>query len=62
VEYREAKAKAEAETNHNKFLRTLAESDPFVEDAHLTRDAYSGRGEPEPDHPILLDPWGYVRQ
>jgi hypothetical protein len=36
--YHEAKAQAEAETNHNKFLRQQAESDPFLEGANLTRD------------------------
>ena len=61
VEYREAKRKEAADTNKNKFLRQQAESDPFLQDANLTRDAYSGRGELEPDPPTLLDPWGNVR-
>jgi hypothetical protein len=61
AEYREAKKKEAADTNKNKFLRQQAESDPFLQDANLTRDAYSGRGELEPDPPTLLDPWGNVR-
>jgi hypothetical protein len=61
TEFREGKRKEAADTNKNKFLRQQAESDPFLQDANLTRDAYSCRGELEPDPPTLLDPWGNVR-
>jgi hypothetical protein len=60
-QYRAEKAKAENETNHTKYLKAQGESDPFLQDANLTRDAYSGRGELEPDPTTLLDPWGNVR-
>jgi hypothetical protein len=61
-EYREAKAKADAQTNHNKFLQSQAEGDPFIDGANLTRDAYAGRGNAEPEQPAKLDAWGNVIQ
>lgn len=50
-----------AETNHEKFVRKESDSDPFLgNDTHLTRDAFSGRAEIEPERPAKVDPWGYV--
>ena len=50
-----------AETNHEKFIRQESDSDPFLgNDTHLTRDAFSGRAEIEPERPAKVDPWGYV--
>ena len=62
-EYQAEKAKADAETNHTKFLRQQAVSDAFLgEDTRLTRDAYAGRGDVEPEQPAKLDAWGNVIQ
>lgn len=60
MEYREARAKAETETNHNKFLRQEADTDPFLAGATLTRDAFAGRADIEPEQPAKLDAWGNV--
>ena len=54
--------KRKTETNHSKFLRSQAESDPFIDGANLTRDAYAGRGDAEPEQPARLDSWGNVQQ
>ena len=62
VEYREAKRKEAADTNQNKFLRQQTASDPFVEGANLTRDAYAGLAEAEPEQAIKIDSWGNVIQ
>jgi hypothetical protein len=62
-QYQAEKAKSDAETNHNKFLRQQVESDPFLgEDTQLTRDAYAGRGCAEEEQPAKLDAWGNVIQ
>ncbi len=60
VEYREATSKTDKETNHNRFLQEQTESDPFLENANLTRDAFSGRGAIEEERPVKLDGWGNV--
>lgn len=61
-EFEAKKAKADAETNHTKFLRQQAESDPFIgEDTQFTRDAFAGRGDVEPERPARLDAWGNVK-
>ena len=60
VEYREAKVNEAADTNKNKFLRQQAESDPWLLNANLTRDAYAGRGEIEPEQPAKLDAFGNI--
>jgi hypothetical protein len=60
VEYREAKAKAATETNHSKYLRREADNDPFIDGACLTRDAYAGRGEMEPEQLEKIDAWGNI--
>ena len=49
------------ETAHEQFLKAETAFDPFLEDASLTRDAYAGWGEIEPEKPLLLDKWGNVR-
>jgi hypothetical protein len=49
-----------AETNHDNFIRMESDSDPFLENANLTRDSFAGRGEIEPERPGKVDPWGYV--
>jgi hypothetical protein len=46
---RRAQAKADRETNHERFIREAGAVDPFLEGANLTRDAFSLRGEVEPD-------------
>jgi hypothetical protein len=62
-QYQAEKAKSDAETNHTKFLHQQAESDSFLgEDTHLTRDAYAGRGDVEPEQRAKLDVWGNVIQ
>lgn len=55
------KEAATAETEHQTFVRQESSFDPFLEDVNLTRDAYAGRGEVDPDKPLLLDAWGNVR-
>jgi hypothetical protein len=47
-----------SETEHEKFVRQESSFDPFLENANLTRDAYSGRGEVEPEQPVRLDRFG----
>ena len=50
-----------AETNQEKFVRKESDSDPFLgNDTHLTRDAFSGKAEIEPERPAKVDQWGYV--
>jgi hypothetical protein len=62
-EYLAAQAAKAREINHDQFLRQQAASDPFLgEDAHLTRDAFAGRGDVESEQPAELDAWGHVRQ
>jgi hypothetical protein len=42
-------AKESSMTNRERFLRKAGTVDPFLEGANLTRDAFSLRGEVEPD-------------
>jgi len=60
-EFQKQVAKEASETTRDQFLRNEAAFDPFLENANLSRDAYSGRGEVEPEQPLLLDHWGNVR-
>jgi hypothetical protein len=46
------------ETAHERFLKDESAYDPFIEDTLLTRDAFSGRGEVEPEKPVRLDRFG----
>lgn len=52
------KESAPAETQHEAFVREESAFDPFLEDSTLTRDAYAGRGEVEPEQPVRLDGFG----
>jgi hypothetical protein len=56
--YQDLAEAATRETEHDKFVRQEASFDPFLEDANLSRDAYSGRGEVEPEKPLHLDHFG----
>ena len=48
--FRRAQVKTERETNHEQFIREAGAVDPFLEtDVSLTRDAYAGLSEVEPD-------------
>lgn len=47
-----------SETEQEKFVREESNFDPFLENTLLTRDAYSGRGEVEPEKPLRLDRFG----
>jgi len=59
--YQELVKAAASETEHEKFINAESEHDPFLEDTtFLTRDAYAGRGEVEPEKPLQLDSWGNV--
>ena len=49
---------AARETSHQRFVKDESAFDPFLEDANLSRDAYAGRGEVEPDTPLKLDRFG----
>lgn len=63
VQHRDAKEKAEKETNHNRFIQEQAVSDPFLgEETQLTRDAFAGRGAIEEEQAVKIDGWGNVRQ
>jgi hypothetical protein len=59
-EYRQQQAAKATDTNKSKFLREQAASDPFVEGANLTRDAYAGLAEAEPEQVARVDRWGNV--
>jgi hypothetical protein len=49
-EFRRAEAEEARLTNHQKFLREAGAVDPFLgTDVSLTREAYAGLGEVEPD-------------
>jgi hypothetical protein len=51
--YQELVKAAASETEHEKFINAESEYDPFLEDTNnLTRDAYSGRAEIEPETPV----------
>jgi hypothetical protein len=58
--FRELQIAEARETEKEKFLKNEAEFDPFLQDASLARDAYSGRGEIEPEQPLQVDRWGNV--
>jgi hypothetical protein len=47
-----------SETEHEKLVRWESNFDPFLENTLLTRDAYRGRGEVEPEKPVRLDRFG----
>jgi hypothetical protein len=48
--FRRAQVKASRETNHENFIRKAGDFDPFLgNDVSLTRDAYAGLGEVEPE-------------
>jgi hypothetical protein len=47
--FQHARIEEAGRTNHQKFLREAGAVDPFLEGANLTRDAFSLRGEVEPD-------------
>ena len=49
-------------TNYAIYLREAATRDPFLEGASLTRDAYAGQGEPEPEEIVQFDERGNVRR
>jgi hypothetical protein len=51
-----------AETNYEKFIRNESNSDPFLENANLTRDSFAGRAKIEPEQSAKLDRWGNVRR
>jgi hypothetical protein len=59
-EYRQQQAAKENDTNYAKFLREQADTDLFLDGANLTRDAYAGPGDVEPERPAKLDRWGNV--
>jgi hypothetical protein len=52
------KQSAPAETSFERFVKDESAFDPFLENANLTRDAYAGRGEVEPEKPVRLDGFG----
>jgi hypothetical protein len=57
--YQELVRAAAIETEHEKFIKVESEYDPFLEDTNnLTRDAYSGRAEIEPETPVKVDGFG----
>ena len=59
---REAQQKAEEKTNRSRYIQEQAQSDPFLENANLTTDAFARRGAVEPEQPAKLDGWGNVRE
>jgi len=62
LENPEVKANAATETNYEKYVRREREFDPFLDGANLTRDAYSGKSQIEPEQKVTTDRWGNVVQ
>jgi hypothetical protein len=58
LKYQKLLEAAARETAYDQFLNNESAYDPFLEDANLSRDAYAGRGEVEPDKPVRLDGFG----